>query len=151
VHAVELGTQEYPANVARAVATALHLAERSGDSLTETLRPQKTLLLMDDCDHQVEARGVLANRLLLGAPRLAILATCREPLDVRGEIAWRVPALTLPAADAHAAAIVCSEAAQLFVERARLVAPWFNLTEASAPGIAAAWAVERGLRSISTE
>lgn len=140
VYAVDLGTLQHPANVARAVATALNLAERSGDSLTEvlieTLRPQKTLLLMDDCDPQVEACAALADRLLRGAPRLAILATCRERLDVRGEIVWRVPALTLPAADADYDAIARSEAVRLFVERAQLVAPWFNLTEASAPGIA---------------
>jgi predicted ATPase/DNA-binding CsgD family transcriptional regulator len=140
VYLVELAALEEPALVPRAVATALGLADSAQESVTdvliEALRPRKLLLVMDDCDHLVEACGDLAKRLLRGAPQAAILATCREPLDVRGEIAWRVPALKLPSADASLDEIARSEAVRLFVERARLVAPWFKLTEASAPAVA---------------
>jgi hypothetical protein len=104
VYLVELGSINHPGLVRRQVSTALGIAERAGDSVTdlliEALRPQKVLLLMDDCDYFVEACGDLAYRLLRGAPGLTILATCREPLTVQGELAWRVPPLETPTPDA---------------------------------------------------
>jgi non-specific serine/threonine protein kinase len=140
VHLVELGTLRDPTLVPRAVSAALGVAVRAGDSMTdmliEALRPQKLLLLLDDCDHVVDACGELAYRLLRGAPEVAILATCREPLGVRGEIGWRVPPLQTPGSGASLAEVASSEAAQLFVERVRAVAPWFKLTEANAAAVA---------------
>jgi predicted ATPase/DNA-binding CsgD family transcriptional regulator len=140
IYLVDLAPLDNPSFVQRAVATALGLSERPGLSMTEVvieaLRPKRLLLVLDDCDHLVEACGELAERLLREAPNLSILATCREPLDVRGEIAWRVPPLKTPAPGASFEQIESSESVQLFVERVRPVAPWFELNEADGSAVA---------------
>jgi predicted ATPase/DNA-binding CsgD family transcriptional regulator/DNA-binding XRE family transcriptional regulator len=140
VHLVEIAALEQADLVLPAVAKVLGIAERAGnfliDLVLEALRPRKLLLIMDDCDRQVAACGALAQQLLRAAPNLVILATCREPLDVRGEVAWRVPAMALAPARASVDDIRASEAVQLFVARARSVAPWFQLTESNASRVA---------------
>jgi predicted ATPase/DNA-binding CsgD family transcriptional regulator/DNA-binding XRE family transcriptional regulator len=140
VYLVDLSTLEDPVLVPRTVSTALGIAFGADGAITdlliEALQGQKVLLLMDDCDGLVRECGQLAYELLRGAPGLAILATCREPLDVVGETAWRVQGLKTPASEAGFDEIASSEAVQLFVERVPAVARWFKLTEASAPGIA---------------
>src|SRR5262249_32666569 len=68
------------------------------------------LLVLDNCEHVLEASVLLVDRLLRSCPRLRVLATSREPLRITGETVWRVPPL-----DAHGATI-------LFLERARAVA-----------------------------
>jgi predicted ATPase/DNA-binding CsgD family transcriptional regulator len=140
VYLVELGALEQSTLVPCAVAAALGIAERSDDAmielLIENLRSRRLLLVMDDCDHHVEACGRLVDRLLRGVPCLSILATCRERLDVRGEIVVRVPSLSLPMADTSFDEISGSESVQLFVERVRAVSPWFKLTTETAPGVA---------------
>src|SRR5262249_44014200 len=84
VQVVDLAALENPALVPREVASALDLLERPGvpttDVLVEALRPRTLLVVLDDCDHLIEACGELAERLLREAPSLAILATSREPL-----------------------------------------------------------------------
>jgi predicted ATPase/DNA-binding CsgD family transcriptional regulator/DNA-binding XRE family transcriptional regulator len=140
VYLVELQALEDPLLVLRAVAAPLGIFERVGDSLVdlliETLRAQKLLLVLDDCDNVVEECGRLAYQLLRAAPSLAILATSREPLDVEGEIAWRVPPLMVSPPDATFETIAGVGAVQLFVQRTHAVAPWFKLTEANAAGVA---------------
>ena len=66
------------------------------------------LLLLDNCEHLLDACGTLVVELLATCPQLTILATSREPLGVPGELSWRVP--SLPLAD---------EAIELFADRAR--------------------------------
>src|SRR5207247_1992957 len=68
----------------------------AGDALREALRGWDALLVLDNCEHLVEACARLAEALLRGCPRLRILATSREALGIGGERAWLVPALTLP-------------------------------------------------------
>ena len=92
-------------------------------TLTEHLRGKHLLLVLDNCEHQVDASARLAAHLLRSCPRLHILATSREPLAIEGEIAWRVPPLELPDVQ-HSLSpdeITSSAAVRLFVERVHAV------------------------------
>jgi non-specific serine/threonine protein kinase len=124
-----------------AVLAALGLQETPGRpvlaALVEHLRGRGLLLVLDNCEHLVDACARVVDTLLRGCPRLTVLVTSREMLSVPGEAAWRVPSLSLP--DAPDAASVDSlgrsEAVHLFVERARLVQPDFALTAANAAAV----------------
>ena len=122
--------------VALTVLAALGLSEQPGRSATDTLigalRDRRALLVLDNCEHVVDASAVLADALLRACPRLRILATSREALGVGGETAWLVPPLSLPATADPAA----SEAITLFVERARAVVPTFAVGPSNAELVA---------------
>ncbi len=115
---------------------------RLADTLADALRPRNTLLILDTCEHLVQAAAELVQRLLAGCPGLRVIATSREPLGVRGEFIWRVPPLGLPlAAGADGAGlsaqeVVRCEAVQLFSARAAAVRPGFGLDEANAAAVA---------------
>ena len=113
--------------------------------------PDKAMLLvLDNCEHLVEACAGLARRLLEAGPRLRVLATSREVLGVPGEVVWPIPPLAVPAAaddtdagtaeDARQAtapeALAGFDAVRLFVERAASADPGFALDAASAPVVA---------------
>ena len=99
---VELADTVDPSLVARRVAAALGVREEPDRPLAETLtvalRPRRLLLILDTCEHVVDASAALVQQLLAGCPGLRVVATSREPLRVRGETVWRVPPLELPAA-----------------------------------------------------
>ena len=94
---VELGALSDPASVPRAVAKATRVAEESGrsmeDVLTESLADKVALLVLDNCEHLVDAVADLAVRLSRHCPHLVILATSREPLDIEGEVVWRIESI----------------------------------------------------------
>jgi predicted ATPase/DNA-binding SARP family transcriptional activator len=107
--------------VARAVAEAVGV-EHSGDveaSLCRRLESRAALLVLDNCEHLVDACAALAARVLASCPDVRILATSREPLGVRGEVALPVPPLEVPPIDAAAGDLRAYPAVRLFVERAR--------------------------------
>ena len=137
VWVVELAALADPSLVAQAVVSALGVRERRGrseaDLLAEELRDKQLLLVLDNCEHLVDACARLAERLLEEAPGLHVLATSREALGVAGEAAWPVPALAVPASDDEAFE---SEAAMLFRDRASLARPGLELTKTSAAMIA---------------
>jgi non-specific serine/threonine protein kinase len=141
---LDLAALTDPALVTSAAAAALGLVERStrsaDDMLVDYLRPRTLLLLMDNCEHMVEACVALAQRLLGAAPNLSILATSRESLQVAGEIAWAVPPLSAPGqrrqSHSEAATLSQFEAVRLFVERAQFAQPTFALTDTNAPAVA---------------
>jgi predicted ATPase/DNA-binding CsgD family transcriptional regulator len=118
-----------------AVATALSMRERPGqtmlETLVQTLRSRQLLVILDNCEHLVQACAELAEALLRAGPELRILATSREPLNATGERAWRVPSLRLPPAEAPLVQATDSEAVRFFVDRARAVAPRFELSPAN--------------------
>jgi predicted ATPase/DNA-binding SARP family transcriptional activator len=124
------------------VATALGLGEERPDSAVRTilafLANRPFLLVLDNCEHLVEACAVLTEMLLRACPELRVLATGREPLGVPGERAWLVPGLSLPGAEAEgrAADVEDAEAVRLFVERARDAVPGFALSDANAAAVA---------------
>ena len=166
---VELAPIAAESDVAAAVASVLAVTPTAGarlaDALAGALRgPDRgasppVLLVLDNCEHVVDAAAALADALLRGAPGLTVLATGRGALGVEGEVAWPVPPLGRPpvvgasgagAGGAHdlplgADAVGAYEAVQLFVERAQGTTPGFALTNANAPAVAAVCARLDGL------
>ncbi len=128
-----------PDLVPRAAIQALGIPERSAQdpaqTLAESLGSRRLLLVLDNCEHLIDAAAALAGRLLAACPGLHILATSREILAVAGETAFYCPSLSLPGDDSLPA-LEQSAAARLFAERARAALPGFNLDEASAAPVA---------------
>ena len=106
--------------------------------IESTLRDQRVLLLLDNCEHVIDEAAKAARTLLRALPRLQLLATSRQALGIEGETLYRVPSLTLPgpADSATPAEVSASEAAQLFIDRALAVQPGFALTDRNAAAIA---------------
>jgi predicted ATPase/transcriptional regulator with XRE-family HTH domain len=108
------------------------------DALADALRDRRLLLVLDNCEHLVDACAALAEALLGACPHLRLLATSREPLGCDGEAVVRVPSLALPPAGGAAsfAEIGGAAAVRLFVDRAAEVAPAFALTARNALAVA---------------
>ena len=136
---VDLASLSDPALVAELVAATLGYREEGGRSAVQTMVHRlcecDTFVILDNCEHLVDACAEVAETLLKGCPSVRILATSREALGVPGEQAWLVPPLSLPAGTT-AAEVLSSEAGRLFLERARAVRPAFSLDDASAPAVA---------------
>jgi predicted ATPase/DNA-binding SARP family transcriptional activator len=110
------------------VAAALNVAEQAGRSasevLVEHLRPRTTLLVLDNCEHLLEASASLTAELLMRCPRLQVLATSRRPLGVPGETTYPVPPLSVPETDAvMQQRVERCESVRLFLDRALAVRP----------------------------
>jgi predicted ATPase/DNA-binding winged helix-turn-helix (wHTH) protein len=120
---VDLGMLSDPTLVVTAVASMLGLSVHSDDatpSLIAYLRDKRVLLILDTCEHLIEAVGALASRIFMAAPQTHILATSREALRVEGEHIYRLDPLACPPEEPGltAAAAQAFPATQLFVERA---------------------------------
>jgi len=128
VHWVDLAPIGDGKLLARQVCVSLELAERAGVPFMrlaiEALGDGRMLLVLDNCEHVVDAAASYAEALLRACPGLTILATSREALGVGSEAAWLVPPLATP------------EAEQLFVERARAVSPGFEVSGRGADAVA---------------
>ncbi len=139
---VELAPLRDPALVEQTLATVMGVHEQPGcllsDQLVEYVRDKHVLLILDNCEHVLEACAQLANLLLRSAPELKILATSRVHLNLAGETTYPVPPLALPepgrAVTVHALAQY--EAVRLFIERAIAVQPSFSVTNENAPAVA---------------
>ncbi|HEY6501878.1 MAG TPA: LuxR C-terminal-related transcriptional regulator [Streptosporangiaceae bacterium] len=118
--------------LARTVAASLGLPDQTAgdpvDLLADYLAERHLLLILDTCEHLVEACATLAEVLLRAAPRLRILATSREPLDVMGEQALLISPLEVPGSAVAAAG---SDSVMLFLDRAEATMPGFALTAAN--------------------
>ncbi len=134
---VEFAPLSDPALLPRAIARALGVHEDPQQDayqlLSGYLHSRQALLILDNCEHVVEAAAALAARLLQDCPQLRILATSREILGVEGETPYLCPSLSLPAGASQFKDLAESEAVRLFVERAQTYAPGFTLTESNAP------------------
>src|SRR5260370_38049146 len=136
---VELAALSDPLLVPQVVASAVGISERVGCTLTEALsdvlRRQHLLLVLDNCEHLLAACVQLIETLLHTCPTLRVLVTSREALTITGETVWPVASLRvpytypLPPIDG----LLTYEAVQLFIERARSVQPSFTLTPENAP------------------
>ena len=104
--------------------------------LIDYLRAKQLLLILDNCEHLVEACAQLADQLLHACPNLKIIASSREALGISGETVYRVPSLSLPGKTVSAESLIGCEAARLFIERATKVEPHFKLTDPNASAIA---------------
>ena len=137
---VELAPLTDPALVPQAVCAVMGVKPDGDtsalDALANYLRNKKLLLVLDNCEHLVDACSELCASLLRSCPDLHILASSREALGIDGEHAYRVPSLSLPNSKSILNIIQESEAVTLFVERAASVQPEFALTETNAPFIA---------------
>ena len=123
-----------------ATALGMHAVPRSNatEALSEFISQKHLLLILDNCEHLIDAAAALARELLHACPNLHILATSREVLGFQGEKTYRCPPLFLPDAQSQPtfSALAVSEAVRLFTERAQAVAANFRLTEGNAPLVA---------------
>lgn len=130
---VDLAPLSHQELVAETVAGVLSVRTGSAsvlETLQDALANRRLLLLLDNCEHVVDACAKLADRLLRSCPGVHILATSREPLGIDGELVYRVPSLLVDGASAD------SDAVQLFAERAKTHSPSFALDETSLPVVA---------------
>jgi predicted ATPase/DNA-binding CsgD family transcriptional regulator len=138
---VELGELDQASLVGSVVAAALGLptsVREPAEVLTAHLEHKRLLLVLDNCEHLLDACADLLGRLLLAAPRLRVLATSREPLGMGGEQVWPVPTLSVPGLDAGTAGgpAYRYEALRLFQDRASAVRPGFTLGRDNAAAVA---------------
>ncbi|WP_119726837.1 ATP-binding protein [Thermomonospora amylolytica] len=106
------------------------------DAIAAALRDHRALLLLDGCEHAVEACSAMVERLLCGSHHIRVLATSQQPLDVPGEISFSVGPMSLPPATGTPAELLRSDAVRLFVDRAREQAPGFRLSPANGTAVA---------------
>jgi predicted ATPase/class 3 adenylate cyclase len=137
---VDLASIADPVLVPGAVAQTLGVKPDRSESLTSTLcsylNPLRLLLILDNCEHLIDACARLTESLLRAAPNLRVLATSREALKVAGEHTYRLPPLSLPDASENLESLSRSDAVRLFVERARLHRQDFALTAERASAVA---------------
>lgn len=148
VWVVELGSISDAGLVVNYVTEVLGIQDQLGEALIRTLcrhlRARQLLLVLDTCEHVIEAAAAVAAALLAEAPNSRILATTREALNVDGEQQVPLQPLSLPAS-ASLEDVTGAEAVQLFVERARLQQPDFALTQDVVEPVAAICARLEGI------
>jgi predicted ATPase/class 3 adenylate cyclase len=138
---VELAPIGDPRLVTQAVASALGVREEAGrsirDALLQHVRDRTLLIVLDNCEHVIDACATLVRDLLQAGPGVRILASSRERFNIAGETVHAVPPLAVPSpgdrpslGDANA-----FEAVRLFVERARGTQPAFALDERTLPAV----------------
>lgn len=124
VRYVDLGSITDPAIAPMTIARALGLPDQPGsaamDVLLHHLSDRQMLILVDNCEHVLDANAPRLDAMLRACPELKLLVTSREPIKVRGEVTWRVPPMSL------------SDATALFADRARLAQPDFAVTDDNA-------------------
>jgi predicted ATPase/DNA-binding SARP family transcriptional activator/DNA-binding CsgD family transcriptional regulator len=127
-----------PHAVTRASGVREHPGHPLTDTLTEALREKEALLVLDNCEHLADSVARLLDTLLDSCPRLRVLATSRETLGVKGEAIRRVSSLSVPDTDRLPAAgeLTRYDAVRLFLDRAQLRVPNFNLTSENASAVA---------------
>jgi predicted ATPase/DNA-binding SARP family transcriptional activator len=139
---VDLAALSNPALVPQTVANVFDLRESPQAPLIAILinyfRAKELLLVLDNCEHLIEACARLTETLLSACPQLRILMTSREALNIAGETTYRVPSLSLPDPQrlSPLPALTQYEAVRLFIERAVAVQPAFSVTNANAPAVA---------------
>ncbi len=136
----ELAAADSPDALHQVVATALGVPSRSGmgmaESIVEFLRAKHLLLVLDNCEHLLDAAADLAERIVETCPEVRLLATSREGLAVDGEQVVPLRSLGLPGEGADAGAIEAADAVQLFIERARAAQPDFSISTADLDAVA---------------
>lgn len=122
IYYVDLAPITDPTLVDAAVARAVGLPDQpdvtAADSLSRRIGDRAVLIVLDNCEHLLEATAALVAPLLGSCPKLRLLATSREPLRSEAEVTWQVPSLSL-----------ADEAVELFTDRARHVRPDFSVSQ----------------------
>jgi predicted ATPase/class 3 adenylate cyclase len=136
----ELAAVSDRAAVPEAVAACLEVREQPGESLVSSLvaflRTKRALLVLDNCEHVIEAAGSLAETISHGCPDVQVLATSREALAIDGELLGPVGSLAVPDERASAEDLAGAPSVRLFADRAEAVRPDFVLDAVSAPVVA---------------
>ncbi len=142
IYCVDLAPIADPLLAPQALISALDVRDGAGrtplDAATDHLAGRNVLLVLDNCEHLIEACSQLAHHLLIHCPQVRILATSREALGIAGEVIYPVPTLTLPD-PSHLPpldALSRYDGVRLFTERAAAVRPEFSLTKSNASAIA---------------
>jgi len=130
---VELADLTDPALLGHEVAFTLGLKDPSSDSgtarLIDYLVDKRLLLLLDNCEHLIDACAEMVDALLRGCPELHVLATSRQPLGISGESILTVSPLPVPDPDRGWSASSGYDSVQLLVDRARAARPGFTVTD----------------------
>jgi predicted ATPase len=136
VHLIELSAVRDPELLVHALAAGLTVTERSPlvesgtgsqlDRLLGYLRERELLLVLDTCEHLIDACAALAGTILREAPEVTVLATSRQPLDAAGEAVQQLSPLPVP--DPESASVGKADAVELFAQRAAATVPGFTIT-----------------------
>ena len=143
MYVVELGDLWEPDLIASRMASLIGVDAEAGrplpDTLADALETRHVLIMLDNCEHLVDACAALCQRLLDSCPQLRIVATSQEPLRIPQESVRQVTPLAVPppGAPRDAAELARFEAVQLFADRAAAVWPGFAITERNAMAVAA--------------
>jgi predicted ATPase len=139
---VELAPISDPLLVPRTTAIAIGLREEPQrpviDMLCDYLREKRMLIILDNCEHLVEACAQMADKILHAAPLVRLLTSSREALGIAGEVTYRVPSLGLPDVEhlPPVSSLSQYEAVKLFIDRAVSAVPKFTVTNENAPFVA---------------
>lgn len=139
---VELAPLTEPDLVPQTVAASLKVREEPGRPLLETLvshlKEKNLLLILDNCEHLLDASARLADAIGKQCPRVHLVATSREPLAIHGEQVYRVPSLSTPdpKKKESAESLGQYEAVRLFIDRAVLAQPSFAVTAENGQAVA---------------
>jgi diguanylate cyclase (GGDEF)-like protein len=139
---VDLAALSNPSFLASKIAAVIGANVRADtggvDDLVRALGSRDVLLVLDNCEHVIDAAANIVAGLVRGCPNVRVLATSREPLGITGETVYRLPLLAAPStrSRANAASIARYDAVALFLERARAVNTAFALSDAEAPLVA---------------
>jgi non-specific serine/threonine protein kinase len=129
---IDLSEVRDPGLLASEVAVALGLpgqdAQAQHGAVVDYLRGRRLLLILDTCEHLVDACAAFADTVLRAAPGVTVLATSRQPLDVPGEHTYPVPPLPVPAEPLGCDPATAGDAVELFVQRAAAILPEFEVT-----------------------
>ena len=140
---VDLAPVTDPELVPLTVARAFGLPDQPGRSTMDTparfVADRQLLVVLDNCEHLLDASAALVDALLGAGAGLTLLATSREPIGVAGEVSWRVPSLSLT-----------DEAIELFGDRARHARPNFAITDDNAAVVGEICRAWTGCRSRSS-
>lgn len=141
VYWCDLASLSDPSYVAQTVARVLGSAEQPDrsalEAVIESIGTQQMLLILDNCEHVLEACAALASATLAACPHVKILATSQQSFGLPQEYAWQVPPLALPNANGSLDALSQCDAIRLFIARAAEAFPGFALDEKNAPLVAA--------------
>jgi predicted ATPase len=139
---INLGPVRDPNFVAMEITNVLDIKEEPNKAITDTLieniKNMSLLILLDNCEHLVQACAEIADKLLQSVKGLRILATSREALNTQGEVPWRVPSLPFPdnISNMDIEEVQHFEAIKLFTERASSSKPGFTLNSQNVSPIA---------------
>jgi predicted ATPase/class 3 adenylate cyclase len=127
-----------PQTILSTIGISEQMSKTALEVLKEYLHEKKSLIILDNCEHLIEAAARVTNTLLNAAPGLKVMASSREALGVKGELSYPVPSLSLPNPKHLPTIEQLSqyEAVRLFIDRALLVAAHFVVKEDNAPFIA---------------